>query len=478
MDKSHFNKRIKHLLLVSFSLSIILLLFWTVVVANETITSANLTGSAKHVDEVTAWPGATLQYTIVISNSGQNAALATLEDMLPNSLHYEPGSLNATQATSLGANNNVITWTGQITANDQVTITFNAILTGDLALHSFITNTAVISSAGTPISRTAVTQIVNPPVYLPVIVNPIPIPTFGATAYTCDSNEWAVSWSDEGDGVSYYTIQEAQNDTFTPATTYTTTMTSQTFTATASIDNVYYYRVRAEGPISAGDWSETLTVLGRFSDEFDTTESGWSETDNEIFTLAYADSNYVVSSKQTGFLISATSPDEARQNYTVEADVNWHTGSATNGLYGLLFGSDDALTRYYFFAVYPEIQQFRLFYFDSSLPAGQNLRSIVNFTSSSAINTGTAVNHLKVTYIGTNITLEVNGTELGSWSDNAITEASRSGILISSNPANPIAEARYDNFSVGYCNATVQTQETPAYTILPTDSFTAVELDW
>ena len=109
----------------------------------------DLDGSSKTVDKAIAEAGDTLTYTIVIANSGDATLTGvSLQDPLPDNTSYVDGSLMATAALSdsMGVAKNVITWTGAIEADMQVTITFAAELADSLMPGTIIENQAVVSA--------------------------------------------------------------------------------------------------------------------------------------------------------------------------------------------------------------------------------------------------------------------------------------------------------------------------------------------
>jgi hypothetical protein len=90
-----------------------------------------------------------------------------------------------------------------------------------------------------------------------------------------------------------------------------------------------------------------------------------------------------------------------------------------------------------------DYQQFQLLRRD---PSG--FTTLVSATYSAAIHSGTASNHLKVTRSGSNITLEVNGTVLGIWTDSAISGLTGAGIVTNPYSNIPVSDAHFDNFAV------------------------------
>jgi hypothetical protein len=193
-------------------------------------------------------------------------------------------------------------------------------------------------------------------------------------------------------------------------------------------------------------------VTGGFLDTFDDPGSGWAIDDNTVGSFGYAGGEYFIGAKQAGYLDAAAAPDVSRENYVVEVDAHWAAGSADNGLYGVIFGANSAFSQYYFLAILPSTQQARVFFYNSFLPAGQNLRLIANVTAGGVINSGTAANHLQLSRVGSSIKVMVNGSDLGTWSDGALTGQTWTGLLTSPQVSDPVTEARFDNFSLSYCD--------------------------
>ena len=110
--------------------------------------AGNLVAS-KSVDPSWARPGESLTYTVYITNTGDEPVwTAWMTDSLPSEVNYS-GGLTATLGT-LGRFGDVITWTGLLTPDDVVAITFAAQITDTLnedASFSFV-NTAEITGAG------------------------------------------------------------------------------------------------------------------------------------------------------------------------------------------------------------------------------------------------------------------------------------------------------------------------------------------
>lgn len=244
---------------------------------------ADLSGSSKGVDRASATPESVLAYTITLGNSGEQATTAEMTDTLPAELTYVPGTLSVTP--DIGAyddTNDIITWSGTITGGADVTINFDAQLAATVAPDDMVTNTAEITGTGQLITRSAATQIVEAaPVtttmYLPAIFESVPTVTGIQVSRPDGDNQWTVSWTAVGAAGATYELQESHDPDFaTVLKTYETgTNSSQLIDHDPSINNVYYYRVRAQAGDFLGSWSEVDFVIGGYRDDFTTKDGGW-----------------------------------------------------------------------------------------------------------------------------------------------------------------------------------------------------------
>ena len=183
-------------------------------------------------------------------------------------------------------------------------------------------------------------------------------------------------------------------------------------------------------------------VCGDYLDRFQSTASGWTVTDNEYATTGYVSGEYQIVTKTSdyGYLVKA--PTCKRQNFVLETDVRFMNGYQ-GGYYGLLFGVNDDFSKYYLFMIDPDERSYILLYF-----SGSEYLPVVPGIHSAAIHTNTASNHLKVTLNGSQITLEINGIVLGTWSHSVGMENSSVGLFNMPNPNYWRTEARFDNFIV------------------------------
>jgi uncharacterized repeat protein (TIGR01451 family) len=178
-----------------------------------------------------------------------------------------------------------------------------------------------------------------------------------------------------------------------------------------------------------------------FFDDFSNPASGWDVVDVSSVRSEYLNGEFRILTKRAGYIYVFQAPTCDRQNYVVEADARW-VGTPGHS-YGLGFGITADFGQFYVFDINTDYREFRLRRRDAG-----GFTTIVPPTYSAAINGGTASNHLKVTRNGDQITLEVNGSVLGTWTDGTITGFTGAGVVSSSYSSNPTSDARFDNFSV------------------------------
>lgn len=303
-------------------------------------------------------------------------------------------------------------------------------------------------------------------VYLPLALAPVPVPAVDPISRSSGANSWTVSWTDGGAAVASYTVQQAGDPDFSEdVQQFNTADTFYNFSYAPSTDNRYYYRVRANGPWGAGPWSDFQAVLGDFFDDFSDPGSGWEEYDLPDRFAAYLDDAYVIRAReatpQQVILAISTAPDAARSSYCAAVDVRWNDGSPTDGLYGIVFGANDAFTQYYFLAVFPQTRQYRLFYFDSNRPQQDRLEPLTAPQATPDIQPGTQSNRLEVRRVGQQIAVLINGEVQRTLQDDRRTGLTYTGLLVAANPASGAAEARFDNFALGYCDQVGATAAAP-----------------
>jgi uncharacterized repeat protein (TIGR01451 family) len=292
-----------------------------------------------------------VEYTIVLSNSGDLPATGVwMTDTLPADLTYDTNSLNVTGGGLYGEDNGVITWTGSVNNGTQVVISFDAMLDGSLDGGDVVTNTAVISSSEGIIDRSAVTTIITDSYsFFPIIYTPIPLPSLSLNpiARPNSNNAWNVSWnvSDE-QYITNYELQEATNDNFTNPTVVNVSVGTNASLRTLplTINNLFYYRVRAIGSFGITPWSNIQQVRGGYRDDFDNPASGWEmrrqDTDTVVNDSYYRNGHLVLEmdSSYDYQIVSSLAPAPAPP-YRLESKVRL-VGVDNLHSYGLIWGGD------------------------------------------------------------------------------------------------------------------------------------------
>jgi hypothetical protein len=130
----------------------------------------------------------------------------------------------------------------------------------------------------------------------------------------------------------------------------------------------------------------------------------------------------------------------------------------------LVFDVQGNFDAYYLFEVNSDYQGFSLYHWDI-----EGWREIVPPLYTQAINEGGMLNHLKVIHTGEAFTLEINGLNLGTWSDAHPSFPGRIGLAATAYQGEPNVDARFDNFKVTYLvdAANNSVERTPGNESLP-----------
>ena len=179
-----------------------------------------------------------------------------------------------------------------------------------------------------------------------------------------------------------------------------------------------------------------------FFDDFSDPSSGWWTGETDTGRIEYKDGEYRVLVKRESHYWILGSPACDRENYSVEVDARWAGNSGSS--YGLVFGIQGDFEQFYSFEVNTDYQEYALYRYNST-----GWTELVLWTGAAAvINPGAQTNHLKAIRNGNDITLEINGTILGTWSESTITGDSGTGLIVSSYSDLANADAHFDNFRV------------------------------
>lgn len=310
----------------------------------------DLSGSTKDASSASVFPGGTLMYTIVISNSGDTAFPVNMTDTLPAELSYVADSLMASEGTAEEMNGE-ITWNGAVNTDSSVTISFSAVVTDSTPAGTTITNTAIINDgAGTLLNVIASTEIMTDSLnYLPIAFLRFPLPgsiPVLASTEPDPNNAWSLSWTmSDTSFTDGYIVEEAQNASFVNAVSTDVGNTlAYDIDKALSSNPFFFYRVRAYGPGGLSEWSNTTAIVGGYYDGFNDDTTGWTmrrqDTDTVINQTYYRDSNFVLEMDSGyDYQIAAPMMPTPAGTYRIETRVKY-TGVDNLHTYGIIFGGD------------------------------------------------------------------------------------------------------------------------------------------
>ncbi|MGB3713223.1 MAG: DUF11 domain-containing protein [Candidatus Promineifilaceae bacterium] len=350
---------------------------------------SDLTGSSKGVDHEEALPGSELEYTVVISNSGEQPAYGVvLTDTLVTEMTYVAGSLSVSGGGLYGESGGVITWTGAVNNGTEIVIRFDTLLTDAVAAGTIITNTAVIGYEASTLEFPAVTTIItetNTIVFLPFIAKGYPTVNLNWIGRPTSANAWTVSWSvSDPIGVTGYEIQEDNDPSFSNPTAYETG-SSELFLdrqPPVSVVNTYFYRVRAVGNFGSGEWSQTRAIIANYRDDFNNPGTGWAmrreDTDHIENQVRYENGEWVHEQDSSwDYLIAGPMVLAPELPYRLEMRARL-VGADNLNSYGLIFGGDwnaqDPCPVWDFSTCFNQYYRLSIIWFGDS---NQRLRAIV-----------------------------------------------------------------------------------------------------
>lgn len=248
---------------------------------------ADLGESTKTVDREQVPPGGTVTYVIVLRNSGDTDAQITMTDTLPAELTYVDSIFNlpvgGLDLPGGSVDGNTVRWEGVLGTDGYVEIAVQAQLSLDAVAGTAVTNSAEVLSGDDTVTLEATFTVTEPSqspiVQLPFIIygfQPNPPDVTIQSTRPNSRNEWSITWQGEptADG---YQLQVSRSPQFTQVTNYDVgpNTTSYQFNPAPTPNNVYYYRARSLDSGIYGNWSNIVTVIGGYRDDFTDPNSGW-----------------------------------------------------------------------------------------------------------------------------------------------------------------------------------------------------------
>jgi uncharacterized repeat protein (TIGR01451 family) len=315
---------------------------------------SDLSGSQKSVDQATAEPGDSLAYTIFITNTGMGGNVpVTMTDVLPSGLIYQDSTFHPPVggiADDFGYDSGVLSWSGTLGSGGYVQIDLLAQVDPAFPLGDSITNLAVVLGTSETYSLTAVTLITYTAptttyIYLPIVYKPVPTPVIAASTPNAN-NAWTISWANLGVQITGYELQEAKTQDFANPTTYNIAgnASSKSIQHPPSVNNRYYYRLRALAGAEIGAWSNVVLVTANSPQP---TLSSTRPSSNNQWTLSWASllgaTGYQLQEAQNPNFTNATTyninaPATSRQ---IQHPLTWNNGYyyRIRGVAGTIAGS-------------------------------------------------------------------------------------------------------------------------------------------
>jgi uncharacterized repeat protein (TIGR01451 family) len=329
----------------------LVLVFQTLFAQEHEQLPPDLSGSSKNVDHAVALPGSQLQYTVIISNSGEQPAYSVvMTDTLVSEMAYVTDSLSVTGGGLFGESGGVITWTGAVNNGIEIIVRFDALLSDTVAAGTIITNTAVIAHEATtlefPVGTTIISQ-TDTTIFLPFVAKGLPDVYLNWIGRPTSANGWTVTWSvSDPIGVTGYEIQEDTDPSFPNPTLFSTGASELSLYRQLPVSsvNTYFYRVRAIGNFGTGFWSQTRAIIGNYRDNFNNPGTGWAirrqDTDHIENQIRYENGDFVHEMDSSwDYLIAGPMALIPSPPYRIEMRARQEEPGNLNS-YGMVFGGD------------------------------------------------------------------------------------------------------------------------------------------
>lgn len=321
---------------------------------NGTFTAADLSDSTKTVSDSTVSPGGVFEYTITVVNNGGVAIPVEVTDVLPEEVVYISHQCPPLITNSCGFSTGTVTWEGTSTAGESAAITITVMLKTDAVPGSIVTNTAQIDSPEqeleVSVDVTVFELVTSPFQFLPLLINvPQPAPVTLAAGLPNGGNSWDLSWT-TSENATGYEIEESNDPGFVTVTsTVLGKVSTHKITKSPSPDNVFYYRARTLIGNLVGPWSNVVSVVGGYRDDFDDPSTGWAlrrrtsyKTNNDVIVAHgfYENGRYVTMVKSRwDWLIASPLQPAPRVPYAIDFEARIISQGYVHSA-GVVFGGD------------------------------------------------------------------------------------------------------------------------------------------
>ncbi|MDX1435767.1 MAG: VCBS repeat-containing protein [Anaerolineales bacterium] len=175
-------------------------------------------------------------------------------------------------------------------------------------------------------------------------------------------------------------------------------------------------------------------------DDFSDPDSGWPNIVSVYANFIYLDGEYEITNHQS-YVAAFSTAGHRMHDLDVSADGRRH-GAAAGG-YGIAFGFTESVPvlEYYAFILWPDVQEWNLIHFEF-----ENGFETLFWGAASNISPGQASNRMRVTRLGDEITLWVNGVPVFATLLPTYTGTRLIGFL--QTPLEVGHDARYDNYDL------------------------------
>lgn len=313
-------------------------------------------------------------------------------------------------------------------------------------------------------------------VYLPIVYRDLLRVTLYPIGRPTSAHQWTLYWSDAGPDATNYQLHESNDPDFATYTTYDLgPVTAALVTHPPSLNNVYYYRVRATGAWGEGYWSNVETAVGPYGDYFDDSSSGWAirrqDTDDVENSSFYASGNFVMNiGGSWDYAIGSPVIAAPAPPYRLETSVSL-SAPANQHSYGLIFGGDwngDTCPNGDYSSCFNHYYRLNVvYYFGSSTTLRYNLKRIdthdpgnnsgsgVTLIDFTTVNVGNALEYnewaIEVTETG-EIRVYVDDALVGTATDSTYVNDPYFGVF-ASDDITPDAEPHFDWYTVTYLDS-------------------------
>lgn len=318
--------------------------------SNDAVLPANLDSSTITTSADVVAPSETVEFTVHVANTGQLDIPAEVTSKLPVGLAYVSHQCNAAATTACGFDTDTVTWRGTVPEGGEATVVISARVAVDAEPNTVLKVMSHIVSADQELDRGAEVTVsaikLSKVQLLPLTlfgIQPDPGPVTLTAGSPNSANTWTMSWTEAALSTGYE-VQESHLADFSSVISQVLgPQTSLNVTKQPEPFNIYYYRVRSLIGNRAGPWSNAVSVVGGYRDDFDNTGTNWGlrrMTNANVVKGFYENGRYVMQilSRWDWAIVSPGMP-APRVPYVIDFDAKLVSQAyAHSG--GVVFGGD------------------------------------------------------------------------------------------------------------------------------------------